>query len=272
MTAKEMITFPPGVLGADPLRLPFLVRNNDLFAISKPVGIGVSSDPFDPDVPLLLDAIAGAIASGKKQLADLGIGYAGRVHGLDSELDGVVIFATNKESEGFLRNAIGSRQCEFVFELLAETQSTEVEFSCDLPLVKNDGIRKVSVSHAAGKKSSTTFTPDQQIGNYTLWEARTPENRPHQVRIHAAESGIRVAGEGLYARVRHVYLSDLKRGYRHTEEKEEPLYKSVSIRLKEVVVPQADGTTLRIEAPRPRSFAAALKAIARYSPKGGLKF
>lgn len=272
MSAKGMITFPPGVLGKEPVRLPLLMRNQDLFAVSKPVGVGVSSDPFDPGVPLLLDAVVGAIASGKKQLVDLGIQYAGRVYGLDSELAGVLIFATNKESEVFLRNAIGSRQCEFVFELLAETQSSEVEISCDLPLGRNEGIHKVFVSHGEGKKSSTKFTPGQQVGNYTLWEARTPENRSHQIRIHAAESGLRVVGEGMYSRVRHVYLSDLKRGYRQTSKTEEPLNKSVCIRLKEVVVPQRGAAPVRIEAPRPRSLEATLKYIERYSPKGAFKF
>jgi 23S rRNA-/tRNA-specific pseudouridylate synthase len=120
------------------------------------------------------------------------------------------------------------------------------------------------VSHRGGRKCATVFTRREAWGRYSLWEARTGDNRPHQVRIHAAESRLRIPGEHLYVRVRLPYLSALKRDYRPGSGDEQPLHGPLCLHLREVRFPAPDGSIVTVEAPRPRSFSALLSCLARY--------
>lgn len=113
----------------------------------------------------------------------------------------------------------------------------------------------MAVSHAAGRKCVTVFTPVRVFGRWTRWEARTHENRPHQVRLHAWECGLAIPGDGLYGRVPRVYLSQLKRRYRPGSEDERPLHPSLCLHLREVAFPDADGRIVRLEVSPPKTFA-----------------
>jgi 23S rRNA-/tRNA-specific pseudouridylate synthase len=263
MPSREMITFPPGVLGDAPARFPLLARTPEFFALNKPAGVAVAEDPFWADTPNLLDAIRDALKQGKPQLADLGIDYVGAVHTLDVEVTGVVIFAANAAAEARLRNAAGSQQFEFVFELIAEAGSQTEPVTCDLPLARNKHERRMAVSHSAGKKCATAFAPLRRVGRYVVWEARTRENRPHQVRIHASECGLCVPGERRYGRVPLVFLSGIKRHFRPGPQEEKPLHGPLCVHLREVRFPAADRATTSIEAPLPKSWHTLLKRLER---------
>jgi 23S rRNA-/tRNA-specific pseudouridylate synthase len=266
MTNEPMITFPPGALGPAPVRLPLLASEEMFFAVAKPAGIGVWSDALDPEgVPLLVPALEQALAAGKKQLRDLGIARAGGVHRLDIEATGVVLLARTEAAEAVLRNAAGSRQIEFVYDLVTERGRGEPRaFSCDLPLVRDEEAGRMVVSHRRGKQCATQFVPVREFARHVLWEARTHENRTHQVRVHAAESGSGIVGERIYGRVPLVFLAAIKPGFRPGRD-ERPLHGPLALHLREVVLALPALPAVAVRAPRPRSFEAMLERLARHA-------
>jgi len=253
--ARDLITFPSGVLGVDPVRLPVLGQGDGWLAFSKPADMAFGKDVFSPASPDLLPALQEAVAAQKPQLISLGIAHVGRVHPVETAASGVVVFATNPKAETRLRNAVGSRQWEFVYDLLAQQTSSDapVALTCDLPLVRHATEPRMTVSHATGKKCETVFTPLHSFGRWTRWEARSAENRPHQVRVHAWECGLHVPGDGLYGRVPRVYLSQIKRRYRPGRRDERPLHPSLCLHLREIAFPEAGGQMVRIECARPKT-------------------
>lgn len=262
MSGSELISFPPGVLGADAVRLPVLVRQADWFAVNKPAGVAVCADPLEPAAPGLLEAIGAALHAGKPQLQRLGIADCARVHGLDAEATGALVLATSPEAHARLRNAVGSRRVQFVYEFVASGRLA-CEVDCALPLARHSAEPRMVVSHRDGRISETSFRLVRELGEYRVWEARTRENRPHQVRLHAAESGLRIPGEAIYGRVPLVYLSAVKRGFRPGRGEERSLHSPLALHLREIEIHE-EGATVRVSAPLPRSLAVMIELLERH--------
>ncbi len=258
-----MITFPPGVLAPEPVRLNILARGTGWFAIDKPAGLLLAPDTLHPeDAPSIVGAIHAAATAGKPQLAALGIGGCARIHAMDAEISGVAVLAADPDAAARMRAALGSGRWHFHGELVAETVDGPGEFECDLPLVRHASQPRIIVSHREGKRCRTAFTRLQSLGSHALWRAVTAENRLNQIRVHAAESGLRIAGEALYGRVRAVYLSALKRRYRRGTEDERPLHAGVALHLHRINFEDSAGP-VEIESPRPKSLAALVRRLAQ---------
>ena len=262
MSTSEQITFPPGTFGPDPLRLEVLARGEAWFALNKPGGILLAQDALHAeDAVSVVGAIHAAASAGKPQLAALGIAGCSRIHHLDAEVSGVAVLATSEAAAARLRNEQGSGAWEFVFELVAEADDLPDELTCELPLTRHMSQPRMIVSHRQGKQCATRFRRLRQLGKHAVWEARTPQNRLHQVRVHAAERGLRIVGEHLYARVRPVYLSSLKRHYRPGREEERPLHAGVALHLGEVRITAGSAAAPLICAPKPRSLLTLIKRL-----------
>lgn len=263
MASTELITFPAGVLSADPIRLPVLGRGVGWLALFKPAGVGLAPEALETGVGNIESALVSAIGAQKPQLTALGLTYAGHVHHLDFDASGVAIFATSAQDEARMRNDWGSQRWEFVFDLLTETGRSEGEkaVTCRLPLARHPAEPRMVVSHAGGRKCETAFAPVRSFGRWACWEARTRENRPHQIRVHASESHLRISGENTYECVGSVFLSELKRKYRPGRDEERPLHPGLCLHLREVRFPGESGRTESVAAARPKSFSVLLRRL-----------
>jgi DNA-binding response OmpR family regulator len=169
-----------------------------------------------------------------------------------------------KKAEDFLRNAIGSRKMTFVYDLLVEPDIKEKEVVCDLPIARHDTEPRALISRATGRKTQTMFRHKKSYGRYHMWEASSDVCRPHQIRLHAAESGLRVVGEGQYAISKSIYLSSLKRNYRRGGKEEKPLYSRICIHLRELSFEDSDGSSVCVKAELPKGFAVVLKKLEQF--------
>lgn len=153
---------------------------------------------------------------------------------LDREISGVAMFVLEEKLIQNLRNAYGSQQLEFVFQFFTRgSVNDHADRVCDLPMAPHFSEPRMLVSHQSGKKTHTHFRFLKNWGPISLWEARVNFIRCHQIRVHAAEVGLPILGESLYANEAPVYLSELKR-LRKYPEVEEPICPGVCLHLAQV--------------------------------------
>ena len=258
MACSEKLGFPPGILSEKPLRLDVLGFQKGAYAaLNKPAGIYLEADGIAQNPPTIIAGIKAQ--AGKAELERLGIETPYSVYVLDPEISGAALIASNKEAAANLRNAFGSGQFEFEFEFLSERPYGRVEEVAELPILRHESKPRAIVSHRFGKKCRTSFALKEDLGDWQLWSAKTDFLRWHQIRIHAAESGLRMVGDDTYVRVRKIFLSRLKHG-RYKGEETAPIYGSLALHLKKISFPFG-GEKIEIEAPAPKGYEVQLKKI-----------
>lgn len=258
MSATAKIGFPEGLLTDKPERFDVLSFEAGKFVcINKPAGIYLEADGIAENPKTIISAIRAQ--EGKGEFERIGLKEPTSVFVLDPELSGAALIACGKESATEMRNSFGSEQFEFEFLILSERPYGKVEELVNLPLLKHESKPRVIVSHRFGKKAKTKFELKEDYGQWQLWSAKTSFLRWHQIRIHAAEAGLRPVGEDTYVRVRKIFVSKLKRGQFKGED-ESPMYDNVAIHLSKIKF-LSGGKTYEVEVPLPKKFAYMISKI-----------
>ncbi len=248
-----------------PLRIGLLANTAGFFALEKPAGVVATRDASGGARDTLLDVLRQELEKGKKQLKDKRIAEAHAVSFPSPEISGIFLCAKTEEAKRLLKSTMGAYGFAFTHRFLTYGRRPSDEFVCELPLVHPAKSSRMRVSHATGKKASTRFRKIRELaGGFALWEAESRYNRRHQVRLHAAESGLPALGDQLYAGSGPVYLSSLKRAYR-AKGREQPLYGFPCVHLAKLEFTDPEsGEPVTIEAPLPGRFAALIARIERY--------
>lgn len=253
MTAAH-ITFPPGAIADEPLRIPLLWDSGAALALAKPAGIAALQDSrIGGGARSILADINKRAAEGAPQFERLGIRSLFAVNLLDREASGILLCARNQESRANLKNAMGSSQFSFRYRFLTVADTVQDEISCDLPVAVHRQKPLALVSHKTGKKSVTTFRCLERFRDCSLWESNSSYDRFHQVRLHAAEVGLPILGETVYTNKSPVPASaagDLS------------LYRGLALHLACIRFPLGE-SWLELEAPFPRPLQRFLKRLAR---------
>ncbi|MEX2381011.1 MAG: pseudouridine synthase [Opitutales bacterium] len=243
------ISFPPGLLGSEALRIPLLANEAAYFALAKPPGIAAVRDSLHVTRVALLDAIRREISAEKPQFLQQGITAAEAVHWAEPEVSGIFLCAKTHEAKTQLKNAMGALQFTFVYHFFAESRpGLPDEFTCDLPVARHRREARMLISHKTGKKAFTRFRRIEAFGTYGLWESESPYDRPHQVRLHAAESGLSIPGDTLYAPVPNASPSSLPG----------PLYDHIYLHHRRTFFPFGPGEQKELEMPYPKALQALL--------------
>ncbi len=262
----SFISFPEGVVQVRPLRLALLANTEAWFALEKPPGLTATRDALRSDAKgtTLLDALRREAALGKGQFSARGISEVHAVSFPDPEVAGIFLCAKSEAAKMSMKNAMGA--CEFTFfhRFLTFSRENRGEFLCELPLAHPAKSARMLVSNTTGKRTATRFRIFKCLRGYALWEAESAYNRRHQIRLHAAESGIPVLGDRFYAGSNPLYLSQLKPKYR-AKGPEKPLYEHPALYMTKMRLPDpASGEQVEIEAPTPPKAQALIARIERY--------
>jgi len=196
------IGFPAPLLGGRPVRVPVLAEGGSWLALDKPAGVAARGHPWDRGIPDLDAALNRQLEEGKPELAERGARCFASVHYADPPATGVALFAKNREAMDRWRNAHGSGALRFVFLFVSRCRDVHGAHSatCETPLLKHRSKPKMVPSTRRGRKSRTTFHRlAEGAGGWTVWRAQTDHVRPHQIRAHAALTGIPVACDAVYA-------------------------------------------------------------------------
>jgi len=264
----KAIGFPAGMLGEIALRVPVLAGGPGWVALDKPADAALEDHPWQDGAPTLLGCLRAQLDAGKPEMTRLGLAEPAAVVGPEPELSGVAILADRAGALAAWREALGSGAFELGYELLARTDDAPEEGGlCDLPLRHDETRRRTAVSHRSGKKSETRFAPGERLGDWRLWTATCSLARRDQVQAHAAECGIRIAGELRYGRAGRVTLSETVAHGRLNKGGDRPLHRGVLLRLA-WVAGTVGGQAFRVESPQPDDFAVTLRRLRARTRQG----
>ncbi|HEY9510856.1 MAG TPA: pseudouridine synthase [Verrucomicrobiae bacterium] len=120
------------------------------------------------------------------------------LHRLDKETSGVMVFGKSALANRSLTEQFTRREIQKKYLLLTDRRPTQREFVVKSKIVRA-GARYVSGANGEVAETHFQWIPDQSpvAGSYLL-EAKPLTGRTHQIRVHAAESGLPILGDALY--------------------------------------------------------------------------
>jgi 23S rRNA pseudouridine1911/1915/1917 synthase len=173
-----------------------LFEDEHMLVVNKPSG--VLSQPNNNKDPDILDIIANM---GIKLIGGEDPNRYGLVHRLDKDTSGVLILSKSEESYQKLQDEFRLRKVGKCYHFVATGQVKKMEFTSNFPLGRNPKKRYARMVDETGRDAETFFKLQKLYGKkYSLWEARPKTGRTHQIRVHAAEAGLSIIGDPLYAK------------------------------------------------------------------------
>lgn len=126
------------------------------------------------------------------------------VHRLDLATSGLIVFAKNLEANRALSRQFQQRSVKKRYIAIVTGVPDEASGEIDLPLICDWPNRpRQIVDHQQGKPSTTLWVrgKERQVGGLRACEIElTPiTGRSHQLRVHMAELGHAIIGDGFYA-------------------------------------------------------------------------
>ncbi len=257
------IGFAAGLLGEEAVRMDVLAHGPGWVAINKPAGIAFEEHPWQNGAATILGQLRTQLEAGKPEMVRLGLAEPAAVFGPEPESSGIAILADRATTMAAWREALGSGAFSFDYEFIARTEDApEDPGLCDLPVGMDDSQGRAFVSHRNGKHAETRFMPGRACGRWRIWTAQSPFPRRDQIRIHASECGIRIAGELKYGRTGRVTLTDTTIKGRLNKGEDKPLHRGLLLRLSRVSG-KLDGKKFEVISPRPDDFATVVKRLSK---------
>lgn len=204
----QSIRLPPGVTAAPPpkpravstvsdrdaaeIQGLVIYKDDHVIVLNKPPGLAVQGGSgTSRHVDGMLDALR--------------FGYDERprlVHRLDKDTSGLLLIARTGLAARRLGDAFRDRETEKLYWAIVVGMPPRPEGAIDLPLAKRPGARDrelMQVDHENGQKALTHFRVLDHAGKRASLLALWPRTgRTHQLRVHCAEMGCPILGDGKY--------------------------------------------------------------------------
>lgn len=233
---------------AEDLQRRVLYMDDDLIALDKPAGLATQGGTGQS---VHLDAMLDALRFGAAERPKL-------VHRLDKDTSGVLLIARSTAAARWLTAAFRDKSARKIYWALAVGEVKPRAGRIDLPMSKLPGKagERMVVDREAGQRAVTDFEVVEQLGKRVAWVALSPvTGRTHQLRLHMAELGVPIVGDGKYGGQDAFLVA-------------EGLSRKLHLHAREVAVSRPDGRRIRIAAPLPEHMAKAW-AFFGFDPEGG---
>lgn len=179
-------------------RLRVYYQDRDVIVVEKPAGLPTVPGPKEKKVDCLLSRVQSYL---KRKYASKRGAFVAPLHRLDAGTSGVMVFALSKAGEG-LSSQFRSHSVRREYLAVVVGRPAKDHEVIKLPVEKGSfgGGKKVRV--ARGQKGRAAVTEYRVVERYpdaALLRLRLGTGRTHQVRVHLAEKGFPLVGEGIYA-------------------------------------------------------------------------
>ncbi len=174
------------------------------------------------------------------------------VHRLDRETSGIVICSQDKDQRAHLSAKLRERGVEKRYLALAIGEAKEDFWVVDQPIGRspNTRFRTKQAVCPNGLPSLTTFRVLERKKGFTLLEASPKTGRTHQIRVHAAWSGLPLIGDKNYTPDESVFLDYLEQGF--TEKtKEACFFDRMCLHATHIRMSGLNGEPFAIDCPMP---------------------
>ena len=185
---------------AQNIPLDIVYEDNDILVVNKQKGLVVHPANGNPD-GTLVNAI---MAHCKDSLSGIGGELRpGIVHRLDKDTSGLLIIAKNDKAHIQVSEQIKNREVKKTYIALVRGIIAEDEATINMPIGRSTKDRKKMAVTKNGKEAVTHFKVLNRFttnkASYTLLEIKIDTGRTHQIRVHMAEIGHPVIGDGVYS-------------------------------------------------------------------------
>lgn len=183
----------PTDLVAEDIALNVVYEDADVVVIDKPAGMVVHPAPGH-----LSGTLVNALLARYPDITVSGNLRPGIVHRLDRDTSGLLVVARNDRARHHLQAQQQARTMLKVYLAVVEGRFKELEGVIDAPIARHPVDRKRMAIVAEGRPARTHWRVLEELGEYTLIEARLETGRTHQIRVHFAYKSRPILADPLY--------------------------------------------------------------------------
>jgi 23S rRNA pseudouridine1911/1915/1917 synthase len=234
----------PSELVPEALPLQGVSEDAAVVVVDKAAGMVVHPAPGHPR-----GTLANALLA---RYPDLQIGGSlrpGIVHRIDQDTSGLLVVARTDQAMHMLTTQQQAHTMHKAYLAVVEGRMKEPHGIIDAPIGRHPTDRKRQAIIAGGREARTHYRVLEELGRYTLLEARLETGRTHQIRVHFAAQQRPVLADPLYGPRRPRATFGLRRQFLH------------AYRLGFTL--PSSGTWREFESPLPPELAAALEKLRR---------
>ncbi|MDA8692431.1 RluA family pseudouridine synthase [Saprospiraceae bacterium] len=144
-------------------------------------------------------------------------------HRLEKETSGLVLFTKNAETHKILSDQFENKKFTKIYKAIVTNTPTEPVGQIDLAMNKTAHSKKGMALNAKGKAATTKYRILETFDNYCYLDIKLLTDRMHQIRLHMSSIYCPLACDSMYGDGQPVLLSRIKRKYRRSGDKENPL-------------------------------------------------
>ncbi|MCW2383166.1 23S rRNA pseudouridine955/2504/2580 synthase [Sphingobium sp. B2D3B] len=172
------------------------------------------------------------------------------VHRLDKDTSGALLLARTSRSAAHFAKSFSSRTARKVYWAIVMGVPSVSDGFIDLPLAKQPGTggEKMHVDEKDGLPARTRYRVIERAGNRAAWVELQPHTgRTHQLRVHMAEIGHPIVGDGKYGG-KEAFLSG-------------SISRKMHLHARRIRIDHPDGSPLDVKAEPPFHFAETLASL-----------
>jgi 23S rRNA pseudouridine1911/1915/1917 synthase len=183
----------PTDLVAEPIPLNIVYEDADVVVVDKPAGMVVHPAPGH-----LSGTLVNALLARYPEMSVSGDLRPGIVHRLDRDTSGLLVSARNDAALHHIQAQQQARTMLKVYLAVVEGRMKEPEGVIDAPIARHPTDRTRMAIVANGRYARTHWRVLEELGDYTLIEARLETGRTHQIRVHFSYKSRPLLGDPLY--------------------------------------------------------------------------
>jgi 23S rRNA pseudouridine1911/1915/1917 synthase len=192
VTVKRPVAQPTDLIPEE-IPLTIVYEDADVVVVDKPAGMVVHPAPGH-----LSGTLVNALLARYPDITVSGDLRPGIVHRIDRDTSGLLVVARNDRALHHLQAQQQARTMMKVYLAVVEGRFKEPEGVIDAPIGRHSVDRKRMAIIADGRSARTHWRVIEDLGDYTMIEARLETGRTHQIRVHFSYKSRSLVGDPLY--------------------------------------------------------------------------